>query len=196
MTATGPFPNRIVRYESARPVESFTANPHNTRIHPTAQQMALRSVLSRIGFVACVIENARTGYLVDGHDRVMQALRADQPTLPCLVVDLDPDEELEVVTGFDALTLMAIYDKEKRDENLAVLRERVDEATQALCDSLAKAPVASDGPLGSAGAWGDPGESRYREQFGVIVRCTDEPEQREVYERLLAEGYPCRVVTT
>lgn len=39
-------------------------------------------------------------------------------------------------------------------------------------------------------------DDNYREQYGVIVLCEDEASQQEVYERLQAEGYECRVVTT
>lgn len=36
---------------------------------------------------------------------------------------------------------------------------------------------------------------KYREQYGVIVICKDEAEQRRVYEQLLAKGFTLRVVT-
>lgn len=36
----------------------------------------------------------------------------------------------------------------------------------------------------------------YKEQYGVIVICKDEAEQKEVYDRLHSEGYECKVVTT
>ena len=36
----------------------------------------------------------------------------------------------------------------------------------------------------------------YKEQYGVIVMCKDETEQQEVYEKLAADGYECKVVTT
>lgn len=41
---------------------------------------------------------------------------------------------------------------------------------------------------------GDPGFT-YKEQFGVIVQCESEQHQKEVYEKLLGEGFNCRVVT-
>lgn len=43
---------------------------------------------------------------------------------------------------------------------------------------------------------GRPVKERYREQFGVIVLCADEAEHRVVYERLIAQGFRCRVVRT
>ena len=35
----------------------------------------------------------------------------------------------------------------------------------------------------------------YKEQYGVIVICKDEKEQREIYERLLAKGLTLKLVT-
>lgn len=35
----------------------------------------------------------------------------------------------------------------------------------------------------------------YKEQYGVIVTCKDEKEQREIYERLLAQGLTLKIVT-
>ena len=35
----------------------------------------------------------------------------------------------------------------------------------------------------------------YTEQYGVIVICKDEKEQREIYERLLAQGLTLKIVT-
>ncbi len=42
----------------------------------------------------------------------------------------------------------------------------------------------------------DPGESRYKEQYGVIVICDNETHQEEVYNTLQAEGYNVKVVVT
>ena len=35
---------------------------------------------------------------------------------------------------------------------------------------------------------------RYKEQYGVIVMCKDEAEQQKTYERLVGEGFSCKVV--
>ena len=35
----------------------------------------------------------------------------------------------------------------------------------------------------------------YKEQYGVIVLCKDEKQQRAIYERLLAEGLTLKIVT-
>jgi hypothetical protein len=39
-------------------------------------------------------------------------------------------------------------------------------------------------------------EGRYKEQYGVIVICENEANQRKVYEQLSGQGLECRVVVT
>jgi ParB-like chromosome segregation protein Spo0J len=39
-------------------------------------------------------------------------------------------------------------------------------------------------------------DSKYKEQFGVIVICKDEAHQQEVFESLAGSGYEVRVVVT
>ena len=51
-----------------------------------------------------------------------------------------------------------------------------------------------------AGSTGAPGpetlEGRYKSQYGVIVICEGEADQRSVYEKLTGQGLECRVVVT
>lgn len=58
------------------------------------------------------------------------------------------------------------------------------------------AAAATSPPGGAASGIEDPPDSAYREQYGVIVVCASEAEQRDVYERLTGEGLNCKVVTT
>ncbi|OAV69159.1 hypothetical protein Barb6_01982 [Bacteroidales bacterium Barb6] len=41
----------------------------------------------------------------------------------------------------------------------------------------------------------DMGTFKYKEQYGVIVICRDENEQREIYDSLLKKGLTLKVVT-
>jgi ParB family transcriptional regulator, chromosome partitioning protein len=55
----------------------------------------------------------RTGYLIDGHERVMQALGLGDDTLvPVIQVDLDEAEERQALATFDFITYMAEYSRE------------------------------------------------------------------------------------
>jgi hypothetical protein len=72
--------------------DQLLANPKNFRVHPRHQQDALKGVLSEVGWVQDVIVNVRTNTVVDGHLRVMLALRHNEPTIPVKYVDLSQAE--------------------------------------------------------------------------------------------------------
>lgn len=98
--------NRIVG-EGEQPASQFIANPNNWRVHPSAQRDAMRGALNEVGWVQRVIVNRRTGYLVDGHERVWQALQNGDALVPYVEVDLDPAEEAYVLATLDPISAMA-----------------------------------------------------------------------------------------
>lgn len=51
-------------------------------------------------------------------------------------------------------------------------------------------------PALKPGQPGRPKDDRYREQYGVIVLCAGEAEQKRVYADLFGRGYKCKVVVT
>lgn len=106
--------NRIIGEGTESP-DSLLANPLNWRIHPQQQQAGLTGVLDSVGWVQRVIVNQRTGHLVDGHLRVMLAMRSEQPEIPVLYVDLDEAEEALILATLDPIAAMAATDKAKLD---------------------------------------------------------------------------------
>ncbi|HZU06631.1 MAG TPA: hypothetical protein VFB73_11715 [Chloroflexota bacterium] len=127
--------NRIVGYGAEAP-DQLVANPRNWRIHPTAQQEALLGVLREVGIVQDVLVNRTTGFVVDGHLRVLLALRDGQATIPVKYVELTPAEEALVLATFDPLAALAGIDQEQ----LGALLQEVqtsDAAVQQLLNDLA-----------------------------------------------------------
>lgn len=110
------FHNRILSY-GTKPAEQFTANPRNPRVHPQFQREVMRAALETLGWLAPVIENARTGYLIDGHERVMQALQNNEE-VPYVTVDLDETEEATALATFDPIGALATYDAAVLDDLL------------------------------------------------------------------------------
>lgn len=123
--------NRIVCYAQADPHE-LIANPLNWRNHPDAQAQALTGVLEDIGIVQNVIVNKNTGRLVDGHLRVMLALKTAQATVPVTYVDLSEEEERLVLATLDPLASMAETDA----DTLADLLNDVSSDSPAVMDML------------------------------------------------------------
>jgi len=103
--------NRIIGYGEAAP-DDLLANPNNWRVHPKHQQDALDGALTQIGWIAPVIVNHRTGYVVDGHLRVALAISNDEQVVPVAFVDLSDEEERLALATFDAVTSLAITDEQ------------------------------------------------------------------------------------
>jgi len=106
--------NRIVG-EGEQRASQFMAHPNNWRVHPQAQREAMRGALNEVGWVQRVVVNRRTGYLLDGHERVWQALQNGDAVVPYIEVDLDEEEEAYVLATLDPIGAMAIADTAKLD---------------------------------------------------------------------------------
>lgn len=82
---------------------SLAANPKNWREHPERQDAALRESIREHGWLAAPIFNRRTGFLIDGHLRVAEAIRQDAPSIPVRVVDVSADQEARILASFDRI---------------------------------------------------------------------------------------------
>ena len=128
--------NRIVG-EGEQPASQFVANPANWRVHPQAQRDAMRGALNEVGWVQRVIVNRRTGYLIDGHERVWQALQNGDAPVPYVEVDLDEAEEAYVLATLDPIGAMAATDRAKLDELLREVQSS-EAGVQAMLSELAE----------------------------------------------------------
>lgn len=107
----------IISY-GVKPADQFLANPMNPRTHPMNQRAALGDSLERVGFIAPVLESAHSGYLLDGHERVWQALRENNADVPYVIVDVAPEDEAYVLATFDPIGSLAQIDPIKMGELL------------------------------------------------------------------------------
>lgn len=180
--------DRIVDFRRVR-ADSLRPHPRNWRTHPRAQQDALRGVLAEIGFADALLTRQLPDgslQLVDGH---LRAELAPEALVPVLVLDLEEHEALKLLATFDPLAAMAGADAGL----LAGLVEEVatdNAAVRALLDSLA-----AENPIEQAARTESSKEIVLSATFQVLVDCQDESQQRDVYERLSAEGLKCRVLS-
>jgi hypothetical protein len=129
------FKNRIVGH-GEKPAAEFRFNPLNWRRHPESQEAALREILSSVGWVTGVIENARTGNLIDGHGRIEAALKIEPQTLiPFTRVDLSEDEERKILALFDPIGGLAVADEDKLWELLESISFE-DQSLNSLVENL------------------------------------------------------------
>lgn len=178
--------NRITRYSDEAP-DQLLANPRNWRTHPDSQAAALRGVLADVGWVQNVIANERTGHLIDGHLRVMEAMKSGQAAIPVTWVNVSEEEEALILATLDPLAAMAGTDAAQLD---ALLRDVSTDspAIQAMLDELAtEAGIVNIKPAGI---------DQIPEQWMVLITCNGEAEQTTLLERLSDEGYQCRALTS
>lgn len=135
--------NRIVRYSEEAP-DQLLANPRNWRLHPSSQADALRSVLEDVGVVQNVIANERTGFLIDGHLRVVEALKSGQQSIPVTWVDLSEDEEALVLATLDPLSALAGTDTAQLDDLLRDVSTDNPSLAAMLSDLATEAGVVPD----------------------------------------------------
>lgn len=176
------FANRIVGYTTKRASE-LTANPLNWRKHPMHQREAVNASLKELGWVAAVIENVNTGYLIDGHERVWQAMPNDDE-VPVLQVALSEEEERLALAILDPLTSLAETDGEILESLLAQIESPEGPLTDLLAVMLADTGLHGETPSLDelADKYGAPEERA----FWPVIRVQVSPETMERYQSLLA----------
>ena len=180
------------RIQELRRVKAGLLRPHpnNWRTHPVAQQDALRGVLAEIGYAdALVARQLADGSLelIDGH---LRAEITPEVEVPVLVVDLDDQEAAKLLAVHDPLTGLADTDQGALAELLGQV-ETDNAALQEMLDGLLRPqePIPTDDS-----AQGPPPEIQVPEAYQVVIECRDEAEQKSVYGRMTAEGFPCRLL--
>jgi len=129
--------DRIIGFDR-KPANQFQYNPLNHRTHPMKQREAVEASLRSIGWISGVIENKTTGNLIDGHERIWQALQQGEETpVPYFLVELSEEEEKLALAVFDKITGMAEVDPEILEELLKQVN--TDEAAlMAIIEELAE----------------------------------------------------------
>lgn len=174
---------RRVRAGSLRP------HPRNWRTHPPAQQAALRGILAEVGFADALIARELpdgTLQLIDGH---LRAELTPDALVPVLVLDVTEDEALKLLASLDPLSAAAETDSALLHSVLADVHTE----SEALATLLAE--LAAENPVATELAQTATEDLALPSSYQVVVNCQDEEQQRDVYERLRAEGFKCRVLS-
>ncbi len=178
---------RRVRAGDLRP------NPRNWRTHPKRQQEALRGVLAEIGYAdALLARELEDGSLelIDGH---LRAETTPEVVVPVLVLDVSAEEATKLLAVLDPLANLAGRNEDALHELLAEV-ETGHPGLQALFDELADGDPAPSDDREAEGGPGGECEPPLPDVFQILVQCRDEDQQRELFERLTAEGWSCRLV--
>ena len=131
-----PWHNRIVGHADIPP-DQLIASVNNFRVHPQTQAYALAGSIDTVGYIRSVTVSRRTDTVIDGHLRVILAMRNNEPTIPVEYVDLTEDEERQALLMLDPIAAMAASDKDKLNELLRQVSSD-DQRVQAMLADLAE----------------------------------------------------------
>jgi hypothetical protein len=172
---------RITGFET-KPASAFKFNALNWRRHGDDQRAALRTMLGDVGWVQGVIENKRTGNLIDGHARIEAALADDpQQAVPYLVVDLSPAEEKAVLATLDPIGAMAETDPEVVAQ---LYKETI--ADMPALEELLTSLHYEDEPDDSETA--DTKTVEFRQTYKIVIECSSVRQQKKIGRLLDQQG--------
>lgn len=193
------------------PLRKLKPYKRNAKKHPPEQIRLLAAILQKHGFDQPIVVDAK-GVIIKGHGRWLAARELNMEMVPVIVRDLPPAAAAEARIAdnrvsefgwdFDQLVadvvgnLPAGFDPDITGWSLEQLGLAVDPNTGEI--ERVEAPHTGDDgeppatPGSSDGAL-DP-SAEFKSQYGVIVICESEEQQREVFEALQADGHKCRVV--
>ena len=180
-------------------IVTLVANPRNPNTHSEKQINLLAKIIKSQGWRNPIVVSKRSGFIVKGHCRLAAALKLGVDAVP---VDYQ-DYANEAAEHADMIA----------DNRIAELAEQDDDILKGLLEELSSSELDLDltgftsedinqlltegqsAPAQKEDTLGDTEGIQAESQFGVIVMCSTEEEQAATYEKLVAEGFSCKIVT-
>ena len=154
--------------------------PYNPRKSTEKEEADLKKSLEKFGVVEPVIFNKQTGHIVGGHFRVRELKKLGYKEVECVIVDLNEEDEKELNIRLNANTgswnwedIANKWDAEQLEEWGLDVHDFGDDAEIEQKDLSSTI------------------ESLYR----IEVICKDEEHQENIYNKLIEQGYECRLLT-
>jgi hypothetical protein len=161
-------------------IKDLKPNPLNPRKSSVTQDENLKKSLEKFGVVEPIVFNKQSGYIVGGHFRVRELKKLGYKEVECVIVDLSPDDEKELLIRLNANT---------GDWDTDLLLQDWD------ADKLADWGV--DTPKfeteNEKSPFDDPGITA-QNKYAVVVTCVSAIEQEEVFNDLTQKGYNCKIL--
>lgn len=178
------------------PIAKVKPYAKNAKNHPPEQITHLAMLLSRHGFDQPIVVDAK-GVVIKGHGRLLAARELGMSEVPVIVRKLSKAHAAEARIAdnkvadygwnFDALVADVVGNLSEGLDP-AVIGFSLEQLglSEGGEPGAPATPDAIDAALGASAAFGS--------QYGVIVICESEDQQRDVFEALQADGHKCRVV--
>lgn len=199
-------------------IDDLKNDPENPRAITPEALAGLKASLSAFGDLSGITWNKRTGELVCGHQR-MRALREQYGDAVILkndgarawveipaegggleqitvrIVDWPRLMQRQANIAANAPTIQGTFTEHLQPQLVEFQTQGGDlfaaMGLENLMETMDGGRATEPGASGGAGAG-----FNYQEQYGVIVICESEAEQKRVYDKLVGDGYKVKVVAT
>lgn len=159
----------------------YSNNPRNNE----SAVDAVAASIKEFGFKVPIIID-KDNVIVAGHTRLKAAQKIGLEKVPCIKADdLTPEQLKAFRLADNKVGELATWDLEKLEVELDGIGE-LDMVQFGFDEPEANEEGEKQGATAN--------DFNYKEQYGVIVMCKDETEQEEIYNRLIGEGFECKVV--
>lgn len=172
------------------PIDALQPYERNARTHTEAQIQQIAASLREFGFVNPVLADA-SNTVIAGHGRLLAARSLGLERVPVVRVDhLNEAQRRAYTIADNRLALDAAWDWEMLGAELQeIALEGVDlsllgfnDREIAMIERVSESAQSDDGRLDEGGA------------FQIVIDCASEQQQRELLDRLMAEGVRCRAL--
>lgn len=165
-------------------INEITPYENNAKIHTKEQIEQIKKSIQQFGMNDPIGVWGKDNIIIEGHGRLIALKELGYEEVPCIRLDHLTDEERRAYTlAHNKLTMNTDFDFEKLEEELLSIDtinmedfdfklsfEEKEKKNKDLSDEV-------------------------KETFEVIIKCNNEMEQEEVYNKLTEEGYECRILT-
>ncbi len=176
----------------ARPTASLRLDERNARKHERRSIDTIKTSLSTYGQQKPIVA-LTSGTVIAGNGTLEAARELGWERIAVVTFDTEDEARARAFAIMDNRTSdLSSWDRD-------VLAELLEGIPSTMVDAVGFSSQEIETLLAlSAGdpTAGLPSDSKHVGQFGVIVLCGSEEEQRDVYDRMIAEGFSCKVVAT
>lgn len=169
-------------------IEELTPYENNAKEHPRKQIEQIKKSILEYGMNDPIGVWGDKNIIIEGHGRLVALKELGYTEVECIRLDHLTDEERKAYTlVHNKLTMNTDFNFDKLEEELKLLSSFDIDMSKYGFDDLEQK---EDKPKERKDLSDEIGET-----FEVIIECSNEMEQQEVFERLIEEGYVCRVLT-
>lgn len=148
-------------------IDSIKVYPNNAKIHTAEQIEEIKKSIQEFGNNDPIAIDEK-GFIIEGEGRYLAQKDMGLKEIEVIkLTHLSEEQKVAYMLVHNKLTMNTGFD-------IDILEEELENEVNTSSES----------------------SFNYKEQYGVIVICKNEEDQEKVYNKLLDQGYECKVVTT